>query len=103
MKFTATIITIVAALAFIGNAIAAMPGQSVEFEGGPMGKVVFSGQIHADKGLACGECHTAIFQMSRQAKVTMVNHNDGTLCFTCHKAGGKAFASADNCTRCHKK
>ncbi len=103
MKLTFTIATVVAALACVGVALAAMPGQSVEFAGGPMGKVVFSGQVHADKGLACNDCHTAIFQMARQAKITMANHNDGTLCFTCHKAGGKAFAAADNCTRCHKK
>ncbi|MFU8818374.1 MAG: c(7)-type cytochrome triheme domain-containing protein [Desulfurivibrio sp.] len=103
MRLTATIITIVAALAFMGTAIASMPGQTVEFEGGPMGKVVFSGQVHADQGLACGECHTAIFQMQRQAKITMPDHNSGNFCFTCHQSGGKAFASADNCARCHTK
>lgn len=103
MKVTATIIAIVAALAFAGNAIATMPGKTAEFEGGPMGKVVFDGKFHADQGLACGDCHTAIFQMQRVAKVTMADHNEGKLCFTCHKDGGRSFTSANNCARCHKK
>ncbi|ADH84958.1 c(7)-type cytochrome triheme domain-containing protein [Desulfurivibrio alkaliphilus] len=102
MKLTATIITILAALAFVGTAIASMPGNTSEFEGGPMGKVVFSGQIHADAGLSCGDCHTGIFQMKREVKITMADHNSGNLCFSCHQEGGKAFASND-CARCHQK
>ncbi|MDF1614482.1 c(7)-type cytochrome triheme domain-containing protein [Desulfurivibrio dismutans] len=101
MKLTATIITILAALAFVGTAIASMPGNTAEFDGGPMGKVVFSGQIHADAGMSCNDCHTDIFQMKREVKITMADHNAGNYCFSCHQEGGKAFAG-DNCARCHQ-
>ncbi|MDZ7642254.1 MAG: c(7)-type cytochrome triheme domain-containing protein [Desulfurivibrio sp.] len=103
MKLTASIITVIAALAFVGSAIAAMPGQEVEFDGGSMGKVVFSGQVHADAGLSCDACHTEIFQMAREVEIGMGDHNQGNYCFTCHQDGGKAFASSGNCTRCHQK
>jgi c(7)-type cytochrome triheme protein len=103
MKFTATIIAIVATMAFVATAIATMPGQNAEYEGGAMGKVVFDGQAHADAGLNCADCHTELFGMNREAKMTMADHNNGTFCFSCHRADGTAFASADNCARCHTK
>lgn len=102
MKLSATIISIVAALAFVGSAIASMPGQESKFAGGAMGEVTFSGQIHANAGLSCGDCHTGIFNMAREAKITMADHAAGNFCFSCHKDGGKAFAHT-NCARCHKK
>lgn len=102
MKLTASIITILAALAFVGTAIASMPGDTAEFDGGSMGGVVFEGQVHADAGLSCDACHTEIFQMERQTEISMADHNDGNYCFSCHQDGGKAFASNDNCARCHQ-
>ncbi|TBV81854.1 MAG: hypothetical protein EYX74_03730 [Desulfobulbaceae bacterium] len=100
MKLNATIIAIIITLAFIGAAVASMPGHQAKFAGGGMGGVTFDGTTHAQAGLSCTECHTAIFQMARTAKITMADHNNGTFCFSCHQEGGRAF-SATNCIRCH--
>lgn len=88
-----------------GIAVAVPPGRNVEFAGGPIGKVVFDGKTHADKGLKCNDCHTKIFKMKKGAdKITMDAINKGQFCGTCHN-GSKAFASNDpkSCTSCHKK
>ncbi len=102
MKLTATIITLVAALAFMGTAIASMPGKTVEYGGGALGQVVFDGKSHADAGLSCAACHPDLFSMKVEAKMTMADHNAGTYCFSCHQAGGSAFPSTD-CAKCHQK
>lgn len=102
MKITASVITILVALAFMGTAIASMPGKSVEYEGGAVGKVVFDGQSHADAGLSCGECHPGLFEMAVVAEITMADHNEGTFCFSCHQDGGTAFPGTD-CAACHQK
>jgi c(7)-type cytochrome triheme protein len=99
------ILAVVAVAAFSASATAVPPGMTVEFAGGPMGKVVFSGKIHADKGIKCNECHTKIFQMKKGAdKITMAAIKEGKFCGTCHN-GGRAFKANDpaNCTKCHKK
>lgn len=95
---------VVAATAFIGAAMAVPPGKTTEFAGGPIGKVVFDGKLHADKGLKCDACHTKIFAMKKGAKITMAAMNKGENCGACHN-GSKAFASSDpkNCKTCHKK
>lgn len=95
---------VVAAIAFIGAAMAVPPGKTTEFAGGPMGKVVFNGQLHADKGLKCNDCHTKIFAMKKGAKITMAAMNKGENCGACHN-GSKAFSTSDpkNCKSCHKK
>ncbi len=85
--------------------MAVPPGKTVEFEGKPLGKVVFDGKIHMDKGLKCNDCHTKIFQMkSGTAKMKMVDLNAGKFCGTCHN-GEKSFKTSDpkSCVRCHKK
>lgn len=105
MKFAQVLIAAVAAMAFIGGAIAAPPGKTVEYAGGPMGKVVFDGKVHADKGLKCPDCHTKVFQMKKGAtKITMAEMNKGENCGVCHN-GSKAPKSSDpaNCKICHKK
>jgi c(7)-type cytochrome triheme protein len=96
---------VVAALAFFGSAMAVPPGKTVEFDGGPMGKVVFDGKAHADKGLKCNNCHPKPFQMKKGAdKFKMADINKGEFCGTCHD-GTKAFKSNDpkDCKLCHKK
>jgi len=99
MKFVTTgIITAVAALAFTGAALAVGPGKTVEYAGGNLGAVTFSGEAH--KGMGCNECHPNLFAMSRGAKITMADHNAGNLCFSCHKKDGTASAT---CADCHKK
>lgn len=96
---------VVAALAFVGTAMAVPPGKTIEWAGGAMGKVVLDGKTHADKGLKCNDCHTKIFQMKKgTAKITMATMNKGENCGVCHN-GEKAFKSSDpkNCKTCHKK
>ena len=90
----------------IGNVMAVPPGKTVEFAS-PMGKVIFDGKVHADKGAKCADCHTKpkLFEMKRGGdKMTMAAMNEGKFCGSCHD-GKKAFsvkAPAD-CVKCHKK
>lgn len=105
MKVIRGLLVVLAALALTGEVVAAPPGTSVEYAGGPIGKVVFDGKVHADKGLKCNDCHTKIFQMKKgSTKMTMATMNKGEACGACHN-GTKAFKTSDasSCNRCHKK
>ena len=105
MKVIQALMVVAAAIVVFGSAVAAPPGKTVEFAGGPMGKVVFDGKTHADKGGKCNDCHTKIFQMKKgSTKITMAAMNKGENCGVCHN-GDKAFKSSDpkNCKTCHKK
>jgi c(7)-type cytochrome triheme protein len=98
------VMAVAAIAAFSVSATAVPPGKTVEFDS-PMGKVVFDGKIHADKGLKCNACHTKIFKMKKGAdKITMHEINEGEFCGACHN-GEKAFKASDpkNCKTCHKK
>lgn len=106
MKITVLLLTVLVAVALVGTAIAAPKGKTVEFPGGPMGKVVFDGTVHADKGLKCKDCHTDPFPMKKPGAEGSVKvkapHKAGETCFKCHD-GKTAFASENNCAKCHKK
>ncbi len=104
MKIVVMFVVLLAAVVFIGSAMAVPQGKTVEFTGGGNGKVVFDGKVHADKGLKCNDCHTKVFQMKKGSKITMADMNAGKNCGTCHN-GEKAFKSGDpaNCAKCHKK
>jgi c(7)-type cytochrome triheme protein len=104
MKIITLVLTIMVAVMFVGSAMAVPPGKTVDYTGSAMGKVVFDGKTHAEKGLKCNDCHTKIFQMKKGAKITMAEMNAGKNCGTCHN-GEKAFKSSDaaNCAKCHKK
>ncbi len=105
MRITLILLTLVVAIAFVGSAFAVPPGKTVEYQDGDLGKVVFDGKVHADKGLKCNDCHTKIFAMKKgSAKITMADMNAGKNCGTCHN-GEKAFKSSDpaSCGKCHKK
>jgi c(7)-type cytochrome triheme protein len=105
MKTVVKWLTLLAFALLFGSASAAPPGKTVEYEGGPMGKVTFDGKLHASKGLKCPDCHTKIFQMKKsETKMTMADINAGKFCGTCHN-GEKAFKTSDaaNCAKCHKK
>lgn len=104
MKRATLALMLLACLGLIGTALAVPPGKTVDFEGGALGKVVFDGKAHADKGLKCNDCHTKIFQMKKGEKIKMADMNAGKNCGTCHN-GEKAFKSSDpaNCAKCHKK
>ncbi len=70
--------------------------------------VVFSHKAHVeDFGLACDECHTAIFKpktgsAKEEGDFTMNSLYAGKYCGVCHD-GDRAFASDDftQCERCH--
>jgi c(7)-type cytochrome triheme protein len=103
MKITVLLATLVVIVAFlVGSAFAVPPGKTVEFESA-MGNVTFSGQIHADKGFKCGDCHTKIFPM-KKTKLTMEAMREGKECGACHN-GEKAFSVKDaaSCGKCHIK
>ena len=103
-KFT-IIVALIIAVAFVGSAMAVPPGKTTEFTKSAMGKVVFDGKKHADKGLKCDDCHKnkTPFDMKKGiAKIKIADHQAGKFCFSCHD-GKKAFASKENCAKCHKK
>jgi len=105
MRVVRSLMVVVAAAALSGAVFAVPPGKTVEYAGGPMGKVTFDGKAHAAKGLKCNDCHTKIFQMKKgTAKMTMAALNKGEFCGTCHN-GTKAFKTSDasKCGSCHKK
>jgi c(7)-type cytochrome triheme protein len=102
MKIITMAMVLLVSAAFAGTALAVPAGKTLEFPS-PMGTVIFSGTVHADKGFKCGDCHTKIFPM-KQTTLTMAEINAGKECGTCHN-GEKAFKASDpaNCTKCHKK
>ena len=89
------------AIVFTAQALAVPDGEELTFEGGPK-PVIFSGKVHADKGLACKDCHTGLFKKEKgNAKIAFEDHGAGKqYCFACHN-GAKSFATKDNCAKCH--
>lgn len=81
-------------------------GGEVKYEGkGSTGPVVFSHESHVNKQKAkCTDCHTKIFKMKKEMKMTKAVHAQDKLCGACHN-GKKAFSqSADaDCAKCHIK
>lgn len=104
MGHLAAIITVLIVCFIAGSAEAVPPGKTVDWDS-PMGKVIFEGKVHADKGLKCTECHSKIFKMKKgSAEMKMADIHAGKFCGECHN-GTRAFATNDpaNCGRCHKK
>lgn len=99
MKIFTLTLTLLITIAFVGSAIATGPGKTVDFAGGAMGKVVFDGKAHADKGNKCNDCHPKLFQMKKGAVKITAPHKPGEFCASCHD-GKKA---TNKCTDCHKK
>ncbi len=88
-----------------GQAVMAVPaGKKLVFDGGNMGRVTFSGKIHAEAGNKCKACHTDIFEMKHgTAEITYADHKKGeAYCFACHN-GTVAHEPTGNCKKCHKK
>jgi c(7)-type cytochrome triheme protein len=86
------------------NVFAVPSTKTVEFPDGAQGKVVFSGKVHADKGLKCTDCHTKIWPMKKGQAMKMADINAGKFCGVCHN-GQKAFSTSkpEDCAKCHKK
>jgi len=109
MKYLTALLVVIIAIVFVGSAMAVPSGKTVEFAGGPMGKVVFDGKVHGGAGLKCNDCHTKIFPMKGPGKegaaaFKMADIKAGKFCGVCHD-GKKAFNASDaaNCSKCHKK
>jgi c(7)-type cytochrome triheme protein len=104
MKKAVLILVLMLCVVFVAATVFAVPpGKTLTFDKSPMGVVTFSGQVHADAGLKCGDCHTKIFQMKHGTAKITAPHKAGENCFVCHKDGGKAFNFQGNCMKCHKK
>jgi len=104
MKMVATMVAVMITVVFIGSSLAVPAGKTVEYKGGGAGKVVFDGTTHANKGLACTDCHPSPFQMkkgSTEIKMEAVSRHKS--CGACHD-GTKAFKAEDkeNCAKCHQ-
>jgi len=104
MRLAVIFLTLFVVVAFVGSAFAIGTGKKVEYAGGPNGKVVFDGKIHADAGLKCAECHTKIWPMKKGEAMKHADMNAGKGCGVCH-TGQKAFKIDDqaNCGKCHQK
>ena len=73
MKVLTLIVTIAVAVMFAGTAMAVNPGKTVEFPDGAMGKVVFDGKVHADKGYDFPRCRR--FLSRRGIRVRIARRN----------------------------
>ncbi len=100
------ILLIVASLFLVsGAALAVPPGKTLDFTKSPMGKVTFSGKIHADAGVKCMECHNPeTFPKMKQGtvEIKMAKIYAGEQCGKCHN-GKRAFEAKKNCKKCHKR
>ena len=106
MRLTILALILVVAVAFVGSAMAAPPGKTVEYPAGDQGKVIFNGDTHGTKqGMKCADCHPKPFAMKKGAfKMTKEDHAKPDFCGKCHD-GTKAFSQtvAADCCKCHKK
>jgi c(7)-type cytochrome triheme protein len=75
-----------------------------------MGKVTFLHAKHIERAKNdCKVCHDKLFQQSATAplnfKANMHKTAEAskTSCAGCHVAGGTAFVTTGNCTKCHVK
>lgn len=56
----------------------------------------------------CGQCHDKVFPMARQglsgysSDYHRAAESKGDLCASCHAPGNKAFATLNNCRKCHQ-
>ncbi len=98
-------VTVIAMVATAGLALAVPAGKTLTFEGKGMGRVAFSGDVHAKAGPTCNKCHNKdMFAMMKKGRVEfkMADIQAGRFCGVCHN-GTAAFAPSGNCTKCHKK
>ena len=80
-------------------------GGDIKYESKEQGTILFSHEKHMKvPDTKCNSCHTKIFKMKKEAKITKADHAEAKYCSVCHD-GKKAFgttAEAD-CAKCHKK
>lgn len=106
-KFFAVLVGFTFVFGLVGGAMAVPKGKQLVFDKSKEGKVTFDGKKHIDAGLACKDCHPAVFKMKKSGdKMTMADMEAGKLCGACHNDGKKTFsvkAAAKECAKCHKK
>ncbi len=106
MKIVTIVLSLLAAFALVGSAMAAAPGKTVEYAGGEAGKVIFKGDTHGPaQGMKCTDCHPKPFAMKKGAfKMTKEDHGKPDFCGKCHD-GQKAFSQSTeaDCGKCHMK
>ena len=109
-KFWKTLFILISILCLValGTAYAQQKkvgGGDIKFEGkGSSGPVMFSHETHVNQHKAkCTDCHTKIFKMKKDAKITKADQVAGKFCGACHD-GKKAFswATEGDCGKCHK-
>ena len=111
MKLGIIILSFVIAIAFVGSAMAVLPGKTIEYPDGDQGKVIFSGDVHGPKnGLKCADCHPKPFAMKKGSfKMTKEDHGKAEYCGICHDGkehNGKVVfsqSSEADCGKCHIK
>ncbi|MBF0327945.1 MAG: cytochrome C [Nitrospirae bacterium] len=105
VKYLTCLFIGITAICITASSVQAVPpGKIIDWKS-PMGRVVFDGKKHADKGLECGRCHPAIFEQKKGAdNFRMTDIKIRKFCGECHN-GTDAFSATEghNCKRCHKK
>jgi len=80
-------------------------GGDVKYESKTQGAVLFSHETHVNTHKTkCTDCHSKIFKMKKEAKITKADHSEAKYCAVCHD-GKKAFGTKveADCAKCHKK
>jgi len=111
MKNFTIVLSLLIGVAFVSSVMAVMPGKTIEFPDGAMGKVIFKGDTHGPKqGLKCSDCHPKIFGMKKGGfKMTLEEHGKSEYCGVCHDGKehfGKVVFSQSNpadCRKCHQQ
>ena len=104
MKKTTICMYIFLFVSFSSTVLAVPAGNNIEYTNNTIGKVIFSGDSHAQKGLKCNACHPELFSLKKgTTKIQFADHHKGKkYCFSCHN-GKSAFGAKDTCSKCHKK
>jgi c(7)-type cytochrome triheme protein len=80
-------------------------GGDIKYESKTAGTVLFSHETHVNTHKTkCTDCHSKVFKMKKEAKITKADHSETKYCTVCHD-GKKAFGSTveADCAKCHKK
>jgi len=105
MKAKVMVLAVVLVFVLSSFALAVTVGKELVFDKSPMGKVTFSGKVHAEKGFKCNDCHNPeMFPKMKKGTTTikMADIYAGKLCGKCHD-GKTAFKAMGSCDKCHKK
>jgi len=104
MLMAAVAVALCTPVILAGNASAVGPDQTITWAGGGEGVVLFEGRKHAEKNLACKDCHHGLFSTKYgKAKITHAKLKQGHYCGACHN-GILAFSTVDRekCSACHQ-